>query len=78
VKNVVVTGATGPEQTTMRLEVEVELDGMSDVRVDDGPGNTVPRAVGLVRVRWEKADVVTLADDNDRDLRVYIQGLAGR
>jgi hypothetical protein len=62
----------------MRLKVEVELDGMSNVRVNDGAGDTVPRAVGLVRVRWEEADVVTLTDDDDRNLRVDVQGLTGR
>jgi hypothetical protein len=61
----------------MGLQVEVELDRMSDVRVDDGAGNAVARAVAFSLVLREEPNVMTFADHDDSDLRVDVQGLAG-
>jgi hypothetical protein len=77
VKNVVVGRARGTEQTTMGLQVEVELDRMSDVRVDDGAGNAVARAVAFSLVLREEPNVMTFADHDDSDLRVDVQCPAG-
>lgn len=62
----------------MALEIEVELDWVRNVCVDDGARGAVARAlVALVRPLREEADVVALADDDDGDLWVDVEGFAG-
>jgi hypothetical protein len=48
----------------MRLEVEISIDGMRDIRVDDKAGKTVSGSVSVPLVRGEKSDVVTFPDDD--------------
>lgn len=61
----------------MRLQVEVELDGMHDVPVDDSASLAVTTPVSLVWPRREEADVVSLADDDDSDSGLDVQARAG-
>ena len=63
--------ARGAEQAAMRLQVEVELGGVRDVRVDDGASRAVARAaVAILLVLREEALVVALGHDDHRNLRV--------
>jgi hypothetical protein len=51
---------TGPEQTTMTLQVEVELSRVSDLSVDNGPSGTITRPISIPFALWEKPDVMAL------------------
>ena len=63
----VMARAGGTKQASMRLQVEVELGGMYDVRVDDCAGRTVAAPVSIVRVLWEHADMMALSNNDDRE-----------
>jgi hypothetical protein len=76
VKDIVVAWTARAEKATVRLQVEVELDRMSDVRVNDCTSDAVLRAVRFVRVRGEEPNVVALANDDDGNFRVNFERLA--
>jgi hypothetical protein len=63
----VVNGASSPLDGNVRAEVEVELEGMSTTRLDQGTGKRVVVAISL---SWpgKEADVVTLASNDDSEL----------
>lgn len=59
-------GARRAQQATVRLKVEVELDGVHDVAIDDRARWAVSALVAC-SVSGEEADMVTLSDDDDSD-----------
>jgi hypothetical protein len=69
--------ATRAEKTTVRLQVKVELGGMRDLAVNDGSSAAVSAAVGVALALGEEADVVAFPDDENGDLGVDVEVLAG-
>lgn len=57
------------EQSSVTLQVEIELGRVRDVTIDDSASRAVARPVCLVLRHGEEADVVSLSDDDDRNLR---------
>jgi len=60
----------------MALQVEIELGGMNDVSIHDGASRAVPTPICDVGC-WKKPDVMPFSDNNDGDLRVYVNRFAG-
>lgn len=61
-------------KTNTYLEVEVKLDGVDDRAVNDEPSRAVlTLPVALVLVPREEPDMMSLSDNNDRDLGVDFQ-----
>ena len=55
-------------QASMALQVEVELDGVGDVRVDDRACGHVPALVRVAGVLGEQSHVVALWKESEREV----------
>jgi len=68
-QNRVMTRARRAVETSVRLQVEIEIRRVHDVRVNDCAGRAVATAVGAPVASREHTDMVTLADDDEGERR---------
>jgi hypothetical protein len=72
-ENVVVGRTTCTKDSPMTLEVEVEFHRVDHIAVDNRAGEAISASVALVISAREEANMVSLANDNKRDCRFYLQ-----
>ena len=76
-KNVVMSRTARPEETSMALEIKVELGGMGDLTINNRACRAVTTPVGLPRVLGKESNVMPFTDDDDGDCWVDFQLSAG-
>lgn len=67
-KNIIMRWSTRPEKTTVTLQIEVKLRGVSHLAVDHCASWAISAPVSITWVLGEEPDVVSFSDNNDGDL----------
>ena len=75
-ENIIVRRSAGAQQASMALQVVVELDRVDNIPVHDCACGAVAAPIAVPLGLGEEADMVTLADDDECDLRRDPQFLA--
>lgn len=55
----------------MRLKIEIHLEGVNDIAIDDSTSTTVATPVSFIRSLREESNMVTFANDDYSDFRIY-------
>lgn len=64
---------TRPEKTTMTLQIEVELCGVSHLAIDDCASGTVAALVSVASVLGKKSNVMAFPYNDNSDLWSNLQ-----
>jgi len=64
------------ENTTVTLQIKVELDGIDNVTVDDCASGAISAPIALIFRAGEEANMVTLSNNDKRDVGFETQFFA--
>jgi len=68
--------SAGTENTSVTLQIKVELDGMNNVAVDDCASWAISTPISLIFIAREEANVVMFGNNDERDVGVEAQFFA--